>query len=422
MATQQANPDVRQLNDQELPGEEFPGGRRQAFRVFIDPATHAEIWKHASTNTNVEICGVLVGQLARDENGPFLIVSASIRGEAATTKFAEVTFTHETWSAINSEMDSKYTDRSIVGWYHTHPDFGIFLSDRDRFIQENFFSGPGQVAFVVDPIRNVEGVFIWRDGKPDLTPHYWVGNRVVASSNGQQASDGKHPSASQAVTPALTTQQNSSTPPSNGWLILQKSLQYVLVFLIGWLLAGRVNDWLLDEARQEGAALAISQFGLRPGLELRLSELQTDLLGIGKVSQRLLDFENQQVEGSKLDSKLREQQQAAWKEMELRLNRSLAVLNRVDRDYCLDDEQRAHLKRILNAQSSRSVQRDNDQGAPPKAKDKGATPGSSQSPSAGVEKDKQAGDEKRQATPKESPNDKSDEPTPKQEKPIDVAP
>jgi len=41
----------------------------------------------------------------------------------------------------------------IVGWYHTHPAFGLFLSEYDLFIHRNFFAdpahdraGPGPVA------------------------------------------------------------------------------------------------------------------------------------------------------------------------------------------------------------------------------------------------------------------------------------
>jgi hypothetical protein len=51
-----------------------------------------------------------------------------------------------------------------VGWYHTHPDYGIFLSGQDLFIHRNFFDQPLQVAYVVDPIRQTRGFFQWRDG------------------------------------------------------------------------------------------------------------------------------------------------------------------------------------------------------------------------------------------------------------------
>jgi proteasome lid subunit RPN8/RPN11 len=172
--------DIRLLEGEDLPNEAFPGGRNEPFRVFFAPEVHAALWQHAGEDTSVEICGVLVGSWHRDEIGPFAKITGSIRGEGAKARFAEVTFTHETWAKINAEMDTKFAALKIVGWYHTHPDFGIFLSDRDRFIHEHFFSEPGHVAHVIDPVRQIEGVFVWRDAKPTLTDHFWVGDKVLA--------------------------------------------------------------------------------------------------------------------------------------------------------------------------------------------------------------------------------------------------
>ena len=158
--------DVRDLTSEKLPVGSFPADSRADFRLHIAPEVRRGIEQHAKADVTVEICGVLVGNWGIDDNGPYATVTDYIRCENAASKFAEVTFTHESWAQINKEMDSKFADARIVGWYHSHPDFGIFLSERDCFIHEHFFSGPGQVAYVIDPVRDLEGVFAWRDGKP----------------------------------------------------------------------------------------------------------------------------------------------------------------------------------------------------------------------------------------------------------------
>ena len=168
--------DVRLLARQDLPHEAFPGGRNEGFRVYLHPRgprRALEARRRRTPRSKSAACWSGAGIATRSGRSSRSI--ESIRGEGAETRFAEVTFTHQTWAKINAEMDTKFTDLKIVGWYHTHPDFGIFLSDRDRFIQEHFFSGPGQVAHVIDPMRQIEGVFVWRDGKPALTQHFWVG-------------------------------------------------------------------------------------------------------------------------------------------------------------------------------------------------------------------------------------------------------
>ena len=49
----------------------------------------------------------------------------------------------------------------MVGWYHTHPGWGVFLSGMDQFICENFFGKTLDVALVVDPCRGDRGMFQW---------------------------------------------------------------------------------------------------------------------------------------------------------------------------------------------------------------------------------------------------------------------
>lgn len=174
-------PDVRTLHDEPLPDAAFPGWGPKEFRVYLDPEVHGGIRAHCDADRSVEVCGVLVGRWERDRHGPYVHVDASLRGTAATSRGSEVTFTHETWTEINRHMDTEFADRSIVGWYHSHPDFGIFLSERDRFIHEHFFAAPGQIAMVVDPVRDEEGVFVWRDGRPELAPLHWVGDAPTAA-------------------------------------------------------------------------------------------------------------------------------------------------------------------------------------------------------------------------------------------------
>lgn len=141
-------------------------GRRNEFQVVIAQSVLDEIHNHGHTRLDAEVCGVLVGLPCRDDAGPYLHVEACIRGENATSASANVTFTAETWSHIQAEMDRLHPDRKIVGWYHTHPGFGIFLSGMDLFIHQSFFDLPWQVAFVYDPLGKDEGAFVWEEAKP----------------------------------------------------------------------------------------------------------------------------------------------------------------------------------------------------------------------------------------------------------------
>jgi proteasome lid subunit RPN8/RPN11 len=290
--------DVRVLSREKLSHEDFPGGRHEGLRVFFTPEVHAALWQHAALDTTVEICGVLVGSWHRDGAGPFVKIIESIRGEGAETKFAEVTFTHQTWAKINAEMDTKFSKLSIVGWYHTHPDFGIFLSDRDRFIHEHFFSGPGQIAHVVDPIRKMEGVFIWRNGKPTPCEHFWVGDRILAQVSGGsellgESEPGHRFRAAQPPRPPGPPQSSpSKEPPGTSRELFPgptKLLAYALVFLLGYLLANILSAWehqrFIESELRSNGVLTVLRLGLADALE----GVRGDLAAIGR---RLESFDS----------------------------------------------------------------------------------------------------------------------------------
>ncbi|PHS04592.1 MAG: hypothetical protein COA78_16365 [Blastopirellula sp.] len=150
---------------------EFPihgHGSRNVVQVVVKRSVLEAIRKHGLTRTDVEVCGVLVGNCYQDERGPFIYVEAMIQGKYSENQVAQVTFTSETWNHIQDELEEHHAEKRILGWYHTHPGFGIFLSAMDMFIHENFFNQSEQLALVYDPISGDDGLFVWHDKKAEL--------------------------------------------------------------------------------------------------------------------------------------------------------------------------------------------------------------------------------------------------------------
>ena len=127
-------------------------------RTVVLQSVLNEIKEHGRSSMHMEVCGVLVGSLCWD-GGPYLLIDGRIEGKHASHQSGSVTFTSETWDFIHEELAGKHPGRIIVGWYHTHPGFGIFLSNMDAFIHENFFSFPWEPAYVFDPQAESDGFF-----------------------------------------------------------------------------------------------------------------------------------------------------------------------------------------------------------------------------------------------------------------------
>jgi proteasome lid subunit RPN8/RPN11 len=144
-----------------------------------------ELLAHASSRRDIEVGGVLLGL----GDGSAVRVEVALPALAARGGSTHVTFTADTWAQIHREIDERFTGMTIVGWYHTHPGFGVFLSEMDLFIHRSFFDLPFQLAVVVDPVSGERGVFAWRDGRvervdarasPPKSGRVWMVRRLAS--------------------------------------------------------------------------------------------------------------------------------------------------------------------------------------------------------------------------------------------------
>src|SRR6266567_20605 len=126
--------------------------------IVMEAEVARKIRQHCRTSMKAEVCGVLIGSIDEER----MVVEACIAGVNAAQGGAHVTFTQDTWEHIYRVKDKQYPNQRILGWYHSHPGFGVFLSDHDTFIHRNFFSSKRQVAWVYDPHSDEEGCFGWQ--------------------------------------------------------------------------------------------------------------------------------------------------------------------------------------------------------------------------------------------------------------------
>jgi proteasome lid subunit RPN8/RPN11 len=153
--------------------------------VIMESEVARKIRQHARTSMKAEVCGVLLGTAEQDRT----VIDACIAGTNAAQGGAHVTFTQDTWEHIYKIKDQQFPDSKIVGWYHSHPGFGVFLSEHDLFIQENFFSNPQQVAWVYDPHTDEEGCFGWVGDKTEKLSSLRFGYSQSVEVSGSAADD-----------------------------------------------------------------------------------------------------------------------------------------------------------------------------------------------------------------------------------------
>lgn len=135
-----------------------------AVPVVILESVLEEILDYSESDLEHEVGGFLLGGLHEDRRD-YVEIRKFFPAVDAESRAASLTFTHDTWANFHRQADEQFPGELIVGWQHTHPNFGVFLSGYDLFIHRNFFSQPWQVALVVDPIRQEFEFFQWRGDK-----------------------------------------------------------------------------------------------------------------------------------------------------------------------------------------------------------------------------------------------------------------
>lgn len=130
-------------------------------KITIADDLRRQAESHCFSAVDHEVGGFLAGTLKDGET----VIEGVIPSTKAKSDQANLTFTHESWDEAYAVLHEKFPDKALVGWYHSHPGYGVFLSDYDAFIQHNFFSNIGHVALVIDPLAAETGWFVSRDGE-----------------------------------------------------------------------------------------------------------------------------------------------------------------------------------------------------------------------------------------------------------------
>jgi len=129
-------------------------------RIFIPLQEWHSIHKFCSSILDHEVMGDLLGEVFRDEEGPYLEVIGHIPSQHIESSSV---YARQTTSGNIHFLEEKarlFKKSKVIGWYHTHPGLGIFLSPTDKTTKSQIFPLWYQIAVVIDPVSKEEGFFL----------------------------------------------------------------------------------------------------------------------------------------------------------------------------------------------------------------------------------------------------------------------
>ena len=157
-----------------------------AVDILINEPAFRDAQAHALSSLDREVAGMLIGPPPEKQpDGRYVVhVSDVIIAKHTRMHGASVTYTPESWRYVTDRLHERYPNEEavIVGWYHTHPGFGIFLSGMDLFIHQNFFTQKWHIALVLDPLARRSGFFCWDRKQTAVQPYDFPWPSWAASS------------------------------------------------------------------------------------------------------------------------------------------------------------------------------------------------------------------------------------------------
>lgn len=130
-----------------------------------------KIQQHAKFYARQEIGGILVGHYYRTDDaqtGPTSYVEIhdylpAPREGHGQSSASHITFTETIWADLLREKDGNptFNQMEIVGWFHSHPNWGTQPSSLDIDIQLEHFRYEWQVALIYDPQRHEGDFYLW---------------------------------------------------------------------------------------------------------------------------------------------------------------------------------------------------------------------------------------------------------------------
>jgi proteasome lid subunit RPN8/RPN11 len=147
-----------------------------AVSVFITQKAYVRFCAHAGSDLDNEVGGWLLGKWRMDRKSgeQFIVIETVLPAQHTQHGSAFLTFTQESQVALHNLLQEDYPDKELVGWFHTHPRMGVFLSAYDTWLHHNFFPEMWQVALVIEPYSNRGGFFI-RQADGSLDPRAYFG-------------------------------------------------------------------------------------------------------------------------------------------------------------------------------------------------------------------------------------------------------
>lgn len=180
------------------------GAADDGLRIYMEDYVHTYLYQYARSSVNGEKLAVLMGKTKVVDGQKTVFISGVVQARFTEKIKGVETITTQSWKYISEEMEKYFPDLKVVGWMHSRPSFGAFVTSRDEAYHKKVFNNDSSVFFVVDPLdrmdrfytmneaggsmRPVKGYFVYYDKNPQMQ-EYMLANSLIQPKTEDEEDD-----------------------------------------------------------------------------------------------------------------------------------------------------------------------------------------------------------------------------------------
>jgi proteasome lid subunit RPN8/RPN11 len=195
--------------------------------VYITDSALEGLNIYLESDISREHGGVLVGLPFIDtETGRvFVDIRAAIPAMNSEGSPTSMQFNPDAWDYISGLIEESFPGHMIVGWFHSHPGLGVYMSGTDQATQRSFYPHPWNLALVVDPLAHNSAWFAGAACVPLMLEEVTL---YLTGSTSEKADRLPDLSDRQEIAPGF--RQNHLIMNRLAWLLPLASLLLILIY------------------------------------------------------------------------------------------------------------------------------------------------------------------------------------------------
>ena len=127
----------------------------EAVELYISFSCFQKMIDHciARMGEQEEVMGLILGDVFQWKNRIYTVAEDTVAADAEDSTATSVRFGSTGLDEVARALDEVDYEYLIVGWYHSHPGFTTFLSEKDLETQKKNFNKPFHATIVIDPVN-----------------------------------------------------------------------------------------------------------------------------------------------------------------------------------------------------------------------------------------------------------------------------